>query len=133
MCHRSCSAQIRRNFDIWQRRELSQQHRRLQFHRCVTCQRSQLSKLVCCPKVKQKMATLDDKLLGEKLQYYCSSSSESEGEDEDDAVESDEGKIQSHRAASSSTSSYEMQEWQGTSTNVNRSSYTHTFSKESSR
>ncbi len=67
------------------------------------------------------MATLDDKLLGEKLQYYCSSS-ESEGEDEDDAVESDEGKIQSLRAASSSAASYEVQEWQGTSTNVNRSS-----------
>nr|SVE83753.1 EOG090X08Y3 [Daphnia pulex] len=29
------------------------------------------------------MATLDDKLMGEKLHYYCSSSSESEGEDED--------------------------------------------------
>ena len=68
------------------------------------------------------MATLDDKLLGEKLQYYCSSSSESEGEDEDDAVESDEGKIQSLRAASSSAASYEKQEWQGTSTNVNKCS-----------
>ncbi len=29
------------------------------------------------------MATLDDKLLGEKLHYYCSSS-EDEGEDDDD-------------------------------------------------
>ena len=31
------------------------------------------------------MATLDDKLLGEKLQYYYSSSDESGGEDDDDS------------------------------------------------
>lgn len=30
------------------------------------------------------MATLDDKLMGEKLHYYCSSSSESEDDDDDD-------------------------------------------------
>ena len=33
--------------------------------------------------VKRKMATLDDKLLGEKLHYYCSSS-EDEGEEEEE-------------------------------------------------
>ena len=35
------------------------------------------------------MTTLDDKLLGEKLQYYCSSS---EGEGSDDEEEEDEAK-----------------------------------------
>ena len=35
--------------------------------------------------VKRKMATLDDKLLGEKLHYYCSSS-EDEGEEEEEGT-----------------------------------------------
>ena len=35
------------------------------------------------------MATMEDRLLGEKLHYYCSSS-ESEGEEEDEGRDDDE-------------------------------------------
>lgn len=34
------------------------------------------------------MTTLDDKLLGEKLQYYCSSSEDEDSEHEDDEAAS---------------------------------------------
>ena len=62
------------------------------------------------------MATLDDKLLGEKLQYYCSSS-ESEAEEDDDAGE----KLQTSGgvAAPSAATSASSYQWRGSSSNVN--------------
>ncbi|KAK3858634.1 hypothetical protein Pcinc_035192 [Petrolisthes cinctipes] len=67
--------------------------------------------------VHSRMATLDDRLLGEKLQYYCSSS---EDEDEDDEEEGQDG-------GHSATASKEPTEgpldtnhttWEGSSTNT---------------
>nr|SVE75228.1 EOG090X08Y3 [Daphnia dolichocephala] len=56
------------------------------------------------------MATLDDKLMGEKLHYYCSSSSESEDEDEEKSP-ADDG------AAEPSAPNGSCQ-WDGTSCNT---------------
>ena len=58
---------------------------------------------------KKAMATLDDKLLGEKLHYYCSSSSESEPEDED-------GEKSDQPASLDPTTT--TRQWDGTSCNV---------------
>ncbi|EFX82325.1 hypothetical protein DAPPUDRAFT_210764 [Daphnia pulex] len=59
------------------------------------------------------MATLDDKLMGEKLHYYCSSSSESEGEDED-------GEKLPPAAGDAETAAPNGScQWDGTSCNVN--------------
>ncbi|KAG7205364.1 hypothetical protein KM043_007364 [Ampulex compressa] len=67
------------------------------------------------------MSTLEDKILGEKLQYYCSSSSEDEkndsGEsDKESDKESDECKYSKHSALYSLSTSYV--EWNGTSCNT---------------
>lgn len=61
------------------------------------------------------MATLDDKLLGEKLHYYCSSSSESEGEDDDNDNGNSE---QASKQNEASNSNGHMQQWDGSSCNV---------------
>ena len=67
--------------------------------------------LFCCygDLKKKAMATLDDKLLGEKLHYYCSSSSESEPEDED-------GEKSDQPASLDPTTT--TRQWDGTSCNV---------------
>ena len=67
--------------------------------------------LFCCygDLKKKAMATLDDKLLGEKLHYYCSSSSESEPEDED-------GEKSDQPASLDPTTP--TRQWDGTSCNV---------------
>ena len=60
------------------------------------------------------MATLEDKILGEKSQYYCSSSSE----DEDDSTNSDEGNKASAPEMPPKQSSMEFSDWDGTSSNT---------------
>ena len=55
------------------------------------------------------MSTLDDKLLGEKLHYYCSSSSEDEAEDEDPG---EDQKSETHQQPPAPT------KWNGGSCNV---------------
>nr|SVE93107.1 EOG090X08Y3 [Moina brachiata] len=62
------------------------------------------------------MATLDDKLLGEKLHYYCSSSSESEGEDDENDNGNTAPTQQTQNQASSSNG--DKYRWDGTSTNT---------------
>ena len=59
------------------------------------------------------MATLDDKLLGEKLHYYCSSS-EDEGEDSEESgvVRDGAGGVGSSSGVATST------EWDGSSANT---------------
>lgn len=59
------------------------------------------------------MATLDDKLMGEKLHYYCSSSSESEGEDEDGE------KLPPAAGDAEPAAPNGSCQWDGTSCNVN--------------
>lgn len=57
------------------------------------------------------MATLDDKLLGEKLHYYCSSS-EDEGED------SEESGVVGGAGGGSSSAVAASTEWDGSSANT---------------
>ena len=59
---------------------------------------------------EREMATLDDKLLGEKLHYYCSSS-EDEGEDSEES-----GVVAG--GASSSSAVATSTEWDGSSANT---------------
>nr|SVE92493.1 EOG090X08Y3 [Megafenestra aurita] len=59
------------------------------------------------------MSTLDDKLLGEKLHYYCSSSSESEGEDDDE-----EKSPCPDASAGPALNNGSCQQWDGTSCNT---------------
>lgn len=59
------------------------------------------------------MATLEDKILGEKLHNYCSSSEEDSGEDSD----SENGK-KSNKEAEPAASLPEANKWEGTSTNT---------------
>lgn len=62
------------------------------------------------------MATLDDKLLGEKLQYYCSSS---EDEKEEGSGDEDEGaKMGKAQAAPAPDFTQDMTHWQGNSANT---------------
>ncbi|XP_054720643.1 phosducin-like protein [Uloborus diversus] len=56
------------------------------------------------------MTTLDDKLLGEKTHYYCSSSSEDEGEEESNKV--------SQIASPTFIPSQELNEWDGSAANT---------------
>ena len=63
------------------------------------------------------MATLEDKILGEKLQYYCSSSSEDEGDnDSDNSCKEDEGCAPLEMPQKET--SMEFSEWDGTSCNT---------------
>lgn len=61
------------------------------------------------------MATLEDKILNEKLEYYCSSSSEDEGKDSE-ASDSEETKPES--VNSGEAPSVSCNEWNGTSSNT---------------
>lgn len=61
------------------------------------------------------MATLEDKILGEKLQYYCSSSSEDEGNDSGDSENED--KIETSPGTTSQHCT-EYSEWDGASSNT---------------
>lgn len=65
------------------------------------------------------MATLDDKLLGEKKHYYCSSS-EDENDDDPDSGKTDGCEKQQESAAAASASC-PADDWQGYSSNVSRS------------
>lgn len=60
------------------------------------------------------MATLEDKILGEKLQYYCSSSEESDGENSD----SDSEGPKKPGPGAEGASLPEPNKWEGTSTNT---------------
>lgn len=61
------------------------------------------------------MATLEDKILGEKLEYYCSSSSEDEANDSENSdFENKENACA--KEIPTSTSSYDQ--WEGTSSNT---------------
>lgn len=64
------------------------------------------------------MATLEDKLLGEKLQYYCSSSSSEDENEDDEKNESDNSK--QHQATASETQPLptNITHWSGTSQNT---------------
>lgn len=60
------------------------------------------------------MSTLDDKLMGEKLHYYCSSSSESEGDDDEEKSEPcSSGNTEVDPPLNNGSS-----QWSGTSCNV---------------
>ncbi|XP_046395510.1 phosducin-like protein [Ischnura elegans] len=59
------------------------------------------------------MATLEDKLLGEKTEYYCSSSSEGE-EDEEESENKDAGAV----ASSDEIAKADVSKWSGTASNT---------------
>merc|ERR1712227_1123475 len=61
------------------------------------------------------MATLDDKLLGEKLHYYCSSSEDEVGSDDENDTKSGS---RSEQASGSSTALTQSQPWDGSSANT---------------
>lgn len=63
------------------------------------------------------MSTLEDKILGEKLHYYCSSSSEDE---ENDSRDSDKDSDNERYPSAITESSVEpsFSEWDGTSSNT---------------
>lgn len=64
------------------------------------------------------MATLDDKILGEKLHYYCSSS-EDEGEEEDDDRGAGSSSAATQRqSAPTFIPERDLREWDGYSCNV---------------
>lgn len=64
------------------------------------------------------MATLDDKILGEKLHYYCSSSSEDEGNDSGDSGDERESEPVGNAATACAEQPAEYSKWDGTSTNT---------------
>lgn len=69
------------------------------------------------------MATLDDKLMGEKLQYYCSSSEDEKddggsGDEEDGARKMGGGKAPVVVTPASNELSNDMTHWQGNSANT---------------
>ena len=61
------------------------------------------------------MATLDDKLLGEKLHYYCSSSEDEAGSEDENDTKSGS---RSEQASGSSTALTQSQPWDGSSANT---------------
>ena len=61
------------------------------------------------------MATLDDKILGEKRQYYCSSSEDEADDSESSAKDQQQNKILKDTAEYGST---DFTEWNGTSSNT---------------
>lgn len=63
------------------------------------------------------MATLEDRLLGEKLQYYCSSSEDEDGDDDDDDDERNEDSSPGKEADLPSPQS-EIRGWEGASANT---------------
>ncbi len=62
--------------------------------------------------------TLDDKLLGEKAQYYCSSS-EDEGEDESDANDNENPRVQEEPSIEPPA----LEDYKGHCTNVRMNAY----------
>lgn len=64
------------------------------------------------------MATLEDKILGEKLHYYCSSSSEDEGNDSGDSGDEEKPPNPCDASSSSSEKTLEYSKWDGTSSNT---------------
>lgn len=62
------------------------------------------------------MSTLEDKILGEKLHYYCSSSSEDEGNDSADSDKESEHEKSPRAITDSMEPSFS--EWDGTSSNT---------------
>ena len=63
------------------------------------------------------MATLDDKLLGEKLEYYCSSS-EDENDNASDESDNDENEIHHAEPQGAAALPPELNEWDGSSSNT---------------
>jgi len=63
------------------------------------------------------MATLEDKILGEKRDYYCSSSEDEGKEDEEDGEEMSDP-TQTNVLAGASSSNPQQQRWDGVSRNV---------------
>lgn len=61
------------------------------------------------------MSTLEDKIMGEKLHYYCSSS-EDEKDDEDEGVDEDQAKAVAPEPVPDLTQ--DMTHWQGNSANT---------------
>lgn len=61
------------------------------------------------------MATLEDKILGEKLHNYCSSSEESDGEDDSN---SDSEKTNKRQDADAAAAPEDVGKWEGTSQNT---------------
>jgi len=70
------------------------------------------------------MATLDDKLMGEKLHYYCSSS-EDEGHEDSDADDGNETNKTNEAANCDASATGDgrghLSKWDGTSCNVTQS------------
>lgn len=62
------------------------------------------------------MATLEDKILGNKMQYYCSSSSEDE--DGNDSGCSDKEEEVPKTETSNKDQSIEISDWDGSSSNT---------------
>ena len=65
------------------------------------------------PAPELTMATLEDRILGEKLHYYCSSS-----EDEDEEEDEDGGKVVAPVGGEEVMPPPERGSWEGSSTNV---------------
>lgn len=61
------------------------------------------------------MTTLDDRLLGEKLHYYCSSSEDEDGDDDDDDKDKDSSP---GKEADLPSPQSEIRGWEGASTNT---------------
>jgi hypothetical protein len=65
------------------------------------------------------MSTLEDKILGEKLQYYCSSSEGEDGSDDDDKFEDCcEGPSVPEPTSAQAPSYDDMTHWNGNSANT---------------
>lgn len=65
------------------------------------------------------MSTLEDKILGEKLHYYCSSSSEDEGNDSGDSGgEEEKEETAKKNLTECESSGFEYSKWDGTSSNT---------------
>lgn len=66
------------------------------------------------------MSTLEDKILGEKTHYYCSSSSDDEDDidDFDKEVDKEEDKYTTRSEASSYSNAPSYSEWDGSSSNT---------------
>lgn len=62
------------------------------------------------------MATLEDKILGEKLQYYCSSSEDEGNSDSEDSGKERENKNKQEWEGKGEEK--EISEWDGTSSNT---------------
>ena len=64
------------------------------------------------------MSTLEDKILGEKLQYYCSSSEDEKEESGDEAGGEEEQAKAAEPAPTAAELSQDMTHWQGNSANT---------------